>query len=181
MIRHALLRTLELGGQFVLLGTAPTQELHDDFYKLKIFYNGNSNVHIELEHHENIAHLIFAAADMFIMPSLFEPCGLTQLIAMRYGAVPIVRKTGGLADTVFDIDYSDKPLSQRNGYVFEYPDALGVDSALDRAFRDWSNDEEKWKNVVLNGLRMDFSWAASAQEYLKIYERLSKITSHLSA
>ena len=96
------------GGQFVLLGSSPIAEINQEFHDLKHYYSDNPHVHLILQHQEELAHLIYAGSDMFIVPSIFEPCGLTQLIAMKYGTIPIVRKTGGLADTVFDVDFSGK-------------------------------------------------------------------------
>ena len=83
--------------------------------------NDNPDCHLEIGYDEELAHLIYAGADLLVMPSLYEPCGLTQMIAMRYGTVPVVRAVGGLKDTVFDWDHSPLPREQRNGFVFEHP------------------------------------------------------------
>ena len=171
LLKHAIFRTLEKGGQFILLGTAPTNHLNEEFQTLKLHFTDNPNVHLELHHHEELAHMIFAGSDMFIVPSIFEPCGLTQLIAMRYGTIPIVRKTGGLADTVFDVDFSEKPFKYRNGYVFDHADATGVNSALDRAIKDWFHQPGRWQQLVLNALTIDFSWNQPAKQYLDMYEK----------
>ncbi len=106
-----------------------------------------------------LAQRIYAGSDMFIMPSLFEPCGLGQLIAMRYGSVPIVRKTGGLADTVTEGE---------NGFVFEEKSAAGLISACRRAVEAYHRKED-WKKLVATGMKRDSSWEASAKEYSKLY------------
>ncbi len=166
LILYALQRTLEKGGQFLLLGSTTDPALEKAFKA----FSENENTAINLDHDESMAHLFFAAADMFIIPSLFEPCGLTQMIAMRYGAVPIARKTGGLADTVFDWDTSDRPQGERNGFTFDFPDTQGVDWALDRALKLWKEEPKAWKKIQAQGMSVDFSWAHSTPEYLKIYQ-----------
>lgn len=171
LIKHALERTLEKGGQFVLLGTSPIPSITAEFHDLKVKYLDNPNVHLVLHHQEELAHQIYAGSDIFIVPSLFEPCGLTQLISLRYGAIPVVRKTGGLADTIADIDYSPRPAEERNGFVFDYPDNIGLDSALDRALNMWFNDQEKWHKLMIQGMNMDFSWNKPAEKYVDIYKR----------
>jgi starch synthase len=116
--------------------------------------------------------LIYAAADLFIIPSLFEPCGLTQLIALRYAAVPVARATGGLVDTVFDIDTSKKPMNERNGFTFDFPDTKGIDWALDRALNKWFQERTQWHQLMQQAIRTDFSWTHSATEYVKLYHSL---------
>lgn len=172
LIKHALHYTLTKGGQFVLLGSSPIPSISADFLALKHSFNDHPDVHLILHHNEELAHMIYAASDMFIVPSLFEPCGLTQMIALKYGAVPIVRKTGGLADTIFDVDYSGKPFAETNGYVFEYPDVHGVESALDRAFECWFHNPDKWRKLLVNGMKIDFSWNKPSNEYLEVYKSL---------
>ncbi len=169
LIKHAIGHTVERGGQFILLGTSPIPEIQADFERLRDQNADNPHVHLELSHDEQLAHWIYAAADLFFVPSLFEPCGLTQLIAMRYGAVPVVRETGGLADTVVDIDYSGKELENCNGYTFRDPDLGGVESALDRALGCWQNEPDTWKKLVDNGLREDHSWSVPARHYEEVY------------
>ena len=171
LIKHAIYRTLEKGGQFVLLGSSPIPEIHKEFLNLQLHFSDNPGVHLELEHHEELAHLIYGGSDMLIVPSIFEPCGLTQLIAMRYGTIPIVRRTGGLADTVFDVDYSGKEHPNPNGYVFDTPDQQGIQSALDRAIDCWFTAPEKWRKVVNAAMKMDFSWKISSEKYLEIYQK----------
>lgn len=171
LIKHALVRTLEKGGQFVLLGTSPIPSITAEFHDLKNKYKDNPNVHLILHHQEELAHQIYAGSDIFIVPSLFEPCGLTQLISLRYGTIPVVRKTGGLADTIADIDYSLRPLAERNGFVFDHPDNTGLDSALDRALNLWFSDQDKWHKLMIQCMNMDFSWNKPAEKYVEIYGR----------
>ena len=137
-------------------------------------FENHDHVSILLDNDERLAHLIFAAADLFIIPSLFEPCGLTQMIALRYGTIPIVRVTGGLADTVFDIDTSSKPLNERNGFTFDFPDKEGVYWALDRAIACYKEDREKWLQLLMNGMKMDFTWKSATPLYVKLYDQIAK-------
>jgi starch synthase len=169
LIEHALLRTLEKGGQFILLGSAANPEIEESFLELKDRLKENRQVAIYLDHDEALAHLIFAAADLFVIPSIFEPCGLTQMIALRYGSIPIARRTGGLADTVCDIDTSSAPVEMRNGFTFDFPDTEGVNWALDRALRCYKEEPKKFEQLMRQGMSLDFSWRKSAQEYLKVY------------
>ncbi len=172
LIRHALFRTLERGGQFVLLGTSPISEINREFHELMHHFADHSHVHLVLKHEEETAHQIFAGSDMFIVPSIFEPCGLTQLISMKYGTVPIVRKTGGLADTIVDVDDESRPFEERNGFVFEKATPKGFNTALDRAIGYWFDEPLMWRKLMLSGMHMDFSWKKPAQEYLALYEKI---------
>lgn len=172
MIKHAMKHIVDKKGQFVLLGSSPIPEINAEFHRLKQHYTDHPDIHLILHHQEDLAHLIYAGSDMFIVPSIFEPCGLTQLIALKYGTIPIVRKTGGLADTVFDIDLSTLPVEKRNGYTFETPDAKGIDSALDRAISCWFEHPEKWRELMITGMKTDFSWNLPSNEYLEIYQKL---------
>jgi starch synthase len=112
--------------------------------------------------------LIEGGADLFLMPSWYEPCGLNQMYSQRYGALPIVRATGGLQDTVIDIDESAE---RGTGFKFvDYtPDALL--GAIDRAVRTFGNSKT-WKGFQRNAMRQDFSWDVSAREYVKVYRGL---------
>ena len=172
LIEEAIHRTVEKGGQFVLIGSCSTGETKERYQALHRQYSLHPHVHLNLFHEETLAHQIFSGADMLIVPSLFEPCGLTQLIGLRYGTVPIVRETGGLKDTVWDVDHSPVPLEQRNGYSFFYPDQQGIHFALDRALDCWLHDKKKWNSLRLRGMQMDFSWRKSVKEYEKVYNTL---------
>ncbi|ABK44026.1 glycogen/starch synthase, ADP-glucose type [Magnetococcus marinus MC-1] len=169
LIRHALFRTLEMGGQFVLLGAASERGINDDFWHLKNDLNDNPDCHLEIGFDEALAHQIYAGVDLFVVPSLFEPCGLTQMIALRYGTVPVVRQVGGLADTVFDWNHSDLPLSKRNGFVFEEASFAGLESALDRGIALWKQDPHGFQMLMQAGMRYDYSWRLPVEHYLNIY------------
>lgn len=172
LIKYAMEYIIQHGGQFVLLGSTSIPSINNEFHELKKKYLEDPNVHMTLHHQEDLAHMIFAASDMFIVPSLFEPCGLTQMIALKYGSIPIVRKTGGLADTIFDVDYSGLPFEQTNGYSFDYPDIKGVESALSRALDCWFHDQDKWRKLMIQGMNIDFSWNIPADKYIDIYKML---------
>jgi starch synthase len=170
LIRHALFWALEHGAQFVLLGSSPELGINNEFWHLKHHLNENPDCHLEIGYDEELAHLIYAGSDMIVVPSIFEPCGLTQMIALRYGTVPIVRAVGGLVDTVFDRDYSDRPVEQRNGYVFHQADFLGLESAMQRAFGLWSHHPDEFRQLVRQGMAYDYSWNHPGQDYASIYE-----------
>lgn len=172
LIKHTMHHIVEKRGQFILLGSSPIPDISDEFHFLKQQYIDHPHISLTLHHQEELAHMIYAGSDIFIVPSLFEPCGLTQMIALKYGTIPIVRRTGGLADTIFDVDHSDKPFANTNGYTFDSPDASGIDSALDRATRCWFDNPERWRQIVLNGMKIDFSWDYPSNQYLEIYRQL---------
>ncbi len=170
LVRHAIFSTLERGGQFVLLGSSPDQAINNDFWGLKRMLNDSPDCHLEIGFDDDLAHLIYAGADIMLVPSQFEPCGLTQLISLRYGTVPVVRTVGGLADTVFDKDHSDRPLDQRNGYRFDNYDVPGLESALGRAIDCYYQYPEHFRELIKNAMRADYSWNQPGQDYLNIYD-----------
>ncbi len=172
LIRYGIDYSLEQGAQFVLLGSAQEPAINAIFWDAKQRLAESPDAHLELGYDEELAHLIYAGADMILIPSVYEPCGLTQMIAMRYGCVPIVRRVGGLADTVFDANYSDRPYEERNGYVFDELTFEGLESALGRAIGLWQKHPDHFRQLRLNGMRMDNSWARPAQDYLNIYQHI---------
>ena len=121
-----------------------------------------------------LAHLIYAGCDIFLMPSIFEPCGLGQLIAMRYGAVPVVHHTGGLADTVQDLT---PDLNDGNGFVFQPNDAMSILDAIQRAVDAYNGNKKDWKKIMQRIMEIDFSWQASARKYETVYNNLLKMRS----
>ena len=110
---------------------------------------------------------------MIVIPSIYEPCGLTQMIAMKYGVVPIVRNTGGLADTVHDANYSDKEFRDRNGYVFQDYTEGALESAMGRAIGLWHRFPDYFRQLRLNGMRCDYSWNHPGEHYLNIYRHIA--------
>ncbi len=157
-----LLRTRDV--RLVVLGSGE-QRYIDFFTNLRQmfpdkvgFYHGFSN---------EIAHLIEAGSDMFVMPSQYEPCGLNQMYSQAYGTVPIVRKTGGLADTVSQFDPNT---GNGTGFVFEHFTADGLRWATHFALDVFSSPKH-WNKVVVNGMQQDFSWTAQAQQYLELYKK----------
>ena len=122
-----------------------------------VFYNGYS---------EELAHFIEAAAGMFLMPSLYEPCGLNQMYSLKYGTVPVVHRTGGLADSV---QHFDPATSRGTGVVFNDFDAGGLRWALQTAL-EWYGWPSVWRRLVQNGMQQDFSWDARVGEYESLYQ-----------
>ncbi|KAK6917220.1 Starch synthase, catalytic domain [Dillenia turbinata] len=171
LIRHAIFRTLELGGQFVLLGSSPVPHIQREFEGIAHQFQSHDNIRLILKYDDALSHAIYAASDMLIIPSIFEPCGLTQMIAMRYGSVPIARKTGGLNDSVFDVDDDAIPVQFRNGFTFLTADEQGLNSALERAFSRYRNNREFWEELVHKDMNIDFSWDSSAAQYEELYEK----------
>jgi starch synthase len=172
LIRHAIFYALDRGAQFVLLGSSPELGINNEFWQLKHHLNESPDCHLEIGYDEELAHLIYAGADMVVLPSLFEPCGLTQMIALRYGTVPVVRAVGGLVDTVFDRDHSGRPPEERNGYVFHQADFPGLESAMHRAIGLWYEYPDEFRKLVVNGMRYDYSWNRPGHDYLSIYEMI---------
>ncbi|XP_048230260.1 probable starch synthase 4, chloroplastic/amyloplastic isoform X3 [Ricinus communis] len=171
LIRHAIYRTVELGGQFILLGSSPVAHIQREFEGIANHFQNHEHVRLILKYDDSLAHSIYAASDMFIIPSIFEPCGLTQMIAMRYGSIPIARKTGGLNDSVFDVDDVTIPLQFQNGFTFLNPDEQGISGALERAFNYYRNNPEGWQKLVQKDMNIDFSWESSAAQYEELYSK----------
>ena len=156
LIAYGIERTIELGGQFVLLGSTTDPDIRDQFDA----FDSNPDVAISFEYDEPLSHLLYAASDLFLMPSIFEPCGLTQMIAMRYGSIPLVRSTGGLKDTVIDGE---------NGFTFDIPDNKGVSSVLEKGFEAFQNSEKRLA-LIEKGMQADWSWDKPADQYLELYK-----------
>jgi starch synthase len=170
LVRHALFYSLLNHAQFVLLGPSPDPSISSYFWHLKRHLNDNPDCHLELNFSSELAHLIYAGADILVMPSNYEPCGLVQMIALKYGTVPVVRAVGGLADTVFDRDFGKVSTDLRNGYVFDHPDYTGIESAMKRAFGLWFDYPKEFRNLMLNGMQYDYSWNHPGRHYFNIYD-----------
>lgn len=171
LIRHAIYHAISNNAQFVLLGSSPDPSINSMFWDIKHQLNDNPDCHLELGFNEDLARLIYAGSDMIVVPSNFEPCGLTQLIAMKYGTVPIVRAVGGLADTVFDKDNAhSKPLHERNGFVFHDANNYAIESTMNRAIALWYNHPDHFRELMLNGMRQQYSWEHPALHYSNVFE-----------
>lgn len=158
---------VSMGARLVILGKGD-EHYQDLVHGLGERHKGR--LFVKIGYDDSFAHRIYAGSDIFLMPSLYEPCGLGQLIAMRYGAVPVARKTGGLADTISDYE----PLrGQGTGFLFHEYKASSLTECLKRAFCVYS-DTKKWKKIITSDMGMDFSWRASAMKYLTLYKKASE-------
>jgi starch synthase len=155
---HLLMNGFAGPAQFVVLGTGQPH-YENMFSQLADYHKEKMTAYIG--YHAELAPLIYGGSDIFLMPSLFEPCGLGQMIAMRYGSVPIVRATGGLADTVQD---------GITGFTFYDFSADSFFDAIQRATYIYNVDPESWQRIQNNGMTTDFSWKRSAQGYQQLYE-----------
>ncbi len=159
------------GFQLVVLGSGEPalehmfSQLQRQFPRQVCFFNGFKN---------DLAHLIEAGADMFVMPSLYEPCGLNQLYSLRYGTVPIVHRTGGLADTVTQW----QPRSgEGTGFVFDHHDEAGLRWAIEAALGTY-RDPRQWQRLIQNGMAADFSWDTQGKLYELVYSKLAAAGRH---
>ena len=117
------------------------------------------------------AHLIEGGSDAFLMPSRFEPCGLNQIYSLRYGTIPIVRRTGGLADTIVDATPENAKKGKATGFVFEEATAEAFVEAVERALAAW-RDSKAWARLVQSAMKRDFTWGPSAKRYLEVFKSL---------
>ena len=170
LVLEALPGILAEGAQLVLLGSGDPR-LEEDFRAAAAAHPGR--VAVRIGYDDDLARRIYAGTDAFLMPSRYEPCGLGQLIALRYGGAPIVRRTGGLADTVTEFDPARRT---GTGFVF---DAFAPDALLAAVRRTASAYRQPagWKALVRNAMAEDFSWDASAREYVTLYRRAVKARS----
>jgi starch synthase len=157
---------VETRAQLVILG-----EGREHYHKLlaEAALKHPKRLSIFIANDERLARLIYGGCDIFLMPSRFEPCGLGQLIAMRYGAIPVVRHTGGLADTVKDVAEGNG-----NGFVFQNYTVLEMLEAIKRAEESFYHRSE-WQNLMRHNMKLDFSWKVSARKYEQIYLRARNV------
>lgn len=162
LVAESVKPIIEMGYQIALLGTG------DPFIEAKFSeYNENpelkNNFKAEIRFSEETARRIYAASDMFLIPSRFEPCGLTQMIAMKYGSVPVVRATGGLYDTVHN---------EETGFSYDQLTREAMIQALQNALNIYSSHKDKWEKISLNCMNKDFSWKESAKKYISLYQKV---------
>ncbi|MBN1464599.1 glycogen synthase GlgA [candidate division KSB1 bacterium] len=165
LIADVIDKLISLKVQLVVLGTG--DERYHKFFKKAAKTNPNQ-IAAFLTFDEELAHLIEAGSDMFLMPSRFEPCGLNQMYSLRYGTVPIVRKTGGLADTI--IDFVLEP-EKGTGFVFTDYSSNAMLTAIHHAVTAFQ-DQKNWIKIQRRGMKVDFSWTQSAENYIKVYQKL---------
>jgi starch synthase len=180
LIKRAIYRALERGCQVCLLGSAPDEKVQKEFeemaHQLKQEHYNTAALHLFYD--ETMSHFIYSGADMILVPSMFEPCGLSQLIAMRYGTVPVVRRTGGLADTVFDVEHDHAKAAWEgmtpNGFSFDGTDEGSIDYALDRGIDMFYNDIDVFRKLQANCMSQDWSWNRPAIEYIELFHAARK-------
>jgi starch synthase len=160
-------RLSELDVAVVALGSG--EPVYEKFFRDWAFWN-KANVAVRIGYDDALAHKIEAGADMFLMPSLYEPCGLNQIYSLKYGTVPVVRATGGLDDT---IEEWDPKQGTGTGFKFKGMRAEGLRDAIDRALAAFE-DKEGWKKLMLNGMARNYSWEQPAREYTAVYEEAAK-------
>lgn len=163
LIAEVLPQLMALKLQMVILGTGD-KKYHDLFQKAAKRYP--EKVAVQLKFNNQLAHQIEAGSDFFLMPSQYEPCGLNQMYSFMYGTVPIVRATGGLADTVIDVEMDPK---NGNGFSFEAYKGEAMLDTIKRALKAYQ-DRSQWKKLQIRGMNQDFSWLKSAKRYVEIYE-----------
>lgn len=157
------------GGQMVILGKG-SPEYEQPLKQLEEMYPGRVAVCIDFD--DELARRIYAASDLFLMPSRYEPCGLAQLIAMRYGAIPVVHRVGGLADTVRD--EAAHP-GEGTGFTYGADSANAFTRAISKALRMYASDRDGWKKLVKRAMSYDSSWDQSAQAYLVLYREAAAV------
>ena len=152
--------------QFFLLGSGEAK--YEQYFQW-IRDKYPNQVGIYLGYNGELANLVYGASDMFLMPSLYEPCGLSQLISLRYGTVPIVRETGGLNDTVHS--YNEETI-EGNGFSFTNYNAHDMLHTLRRAVNYYRQDKDVWRQLMVAGMTGDYSWENSAQRYVELYQSM---------
>lgn len=154
-----------LPAQLVVLGSGDA-ELEAGFVALASRHPGR--IAVKLGFNEALAHRIEAGADSFLMPSRFEPCGLNQMYSLHYGTPPVVHATGGLADTVVDVDAASLAQRTANGFILAGATAPALWAAMQRVCRTWQ-DRQLWQRIQQNGMQRDFSWQQAARDYIQLY------------
>jgi starch synthase len=174
LVLGALPTLLRLGAQLIVLGTGD-RHLEEGFSAAAKAHPGS--IWVELAYDEAMAHRVVAAADAILVPSRFEPCGLTQMYGLRYGTLPVVRRVGGLADTVVDAEADSNAAtaasgsSSATGFLFDRATPAALEGALARAVEAFA-DKARWQRMMLQAMGRDYSWTAAAAQYVDLYEGL---------
>lgn len=172
LLQFGMEHAVALGCQVALLGAALDPLVAEQFRRMQERTAASPDCRLVLAYDEELSHLFYAGADMILIPSIYEPCGLTQMISMKYGVVPIARRVGGLADTIFDANYSDRPFEERNGYLFDDLTEAAFGEAMERAIGLWRDHPAYFRQLRVNGMRADHSWGRPARHYLDIYAHI---------
>ncbi len=167
LILAILPQLMNQGVQLVVLGTG--QENYADAL-LASARQYPKQLAVGIGYDERLAHRVEASADMFLMPSRYEPCGLNQIYSLRYGTVPIVRRTGGLVDTVVDTTVRSTMHQTATGFIFDDPTPASLMATLQRALTFYRRPSLGWRKLAITGMEQDFSWDISAKEYLDLYQ-----------
>ncbi len=169
LVLAALPLIVQRGGQFMLLGSGD-KALEDAFRAAAA--DQPQSVAVRIGYDEQLSHRLIAAGDVILVPSRFEPCGLTQLYGLKYGTLPLVRRVGGLADTVVDASLENLGDGLATGFVFEAFDESGIGAALRRAFALYEREAD-WRQVQALGMRQQFDWDAAADHYAALYQQIA--------
>lgn len=167
LIKQSLDRMMKLNIQYIILGKGE-EKYYKFFEEVQQKYPTQVSVHLKFD--ESLAHLLEAGCDMFLMPSKYEPCGLNQLYSLKYGTIPIVRSTGGLADTV--VDYTTNP-KEGTGFSFKKYDSNELFMAVQSAVETYK-EKTIWREILKRAMNQDFSWQNSSREYIKLYSKIIK-------
>lgn len=167
LVAKAMEEIIKSGVELIILGKGD-ESLHKVFLGLQKKYSKQLSVKIDFDN--TFAHKIYAGSDIFLMPSKYEPCGLGQLIALRYGTIPVVRKTGGLVDTVVEYNQSK---GAGTGFLFNGYSSKVLLKAVKKA-NEFFNDKRQWLKIQKNAMSKNFSWRHSAEEYLSLYQKALK-------
>ncbi|MGA7711447.1 MAG: glycogen synthase GlgA [Rhizomicrobium sp.] len=178
VILQAIPWIIEQGAQFALVGEGDPV-IEAAFAEVQAAGN-RENLSVTVGYDEPLAHRLQAGSDILLAPARFEPCGLTQLYGLRYGSLPVVRRTGGLADTVVNTDSSTLANRTATGFVFEEPDLTSLVEAIGRALALYA-EPLTWRRLQLQAMAQNFSWDASAEKYLALYHAASGIPQLQSA
>jgi len=170
VVLEAAAKLIAFPAQVALLGSGDAA-MQRTVLELSHHYSGRIGAYVGFD--ESLSHLIEAGADIFLMPSRFEPCGLNQMYSQRYGTPPVVHATGGLIDTVVDCNKASLACGDACGFVFDRMDAPSLLDAAQRAVATY-HDKKIWRKVQMNCMAKDFGWSQSAAAYLRIYSSLMR-------
>ncbi|MBU0600371.1 glycogen synthase GlgA [bacterium] len=166
LLSEAIDKIMKLNLYLIVLGKG--EKIYQDLF-ISMANKYPDKLRVKIDFDDPLGHKIYAASDMFLMPSRYEPCGLGQLISFRYGCVPIVHKIGGLSDTVVEFNFEQE--NQGNGFTFSKFSPFGLLRTIKKALKTYQ-DPKIWSRLAKRGMSLDFSWSRSAKKYIKLYEKI---------